>query len=282
MSSIISGINTGVIRHGNRFIALALQINLHKQQQLLLIPALPLRDLFICFEHRLHLQSHRSAKDNASFKQQMEAMTAEMHKHIPSLTQEDLMKADVRQRVEKIEPDTQHQHKLGLELTLKGGNTVTLRIADTQIALFVHAISLAFSHAGMHPLSLRLSSLLDFLPLYDASIQPHGELEYDTYPQPAWKLALFSETLALVYTCEDERGEKQVCGTVVKSRIRGDNKEVHAIAQRLLAFSPRLKKLKGKPCTVAVSTLASGMAHVPQEHCLRGLHLLWQKSSVAK
>ncbi|HEX4500528.1 MAG TPA: YjeJ family protein [Scandinavium sp.] len=278
MSSTISGINTGVIRHGDQFLALALKINHPHEQQLLFIPALLLRDLFICFEYRLHLQNQRNAKDKAAFKKQQETATAAMHKHIPTLTQSELLQADVRQRVEKIEPQNKNKTALQLALTLQGGNQVSLTIDDAQIALFVSAITHAINNAGMHPLSLRLSSLLDFLPLYDADIQSDDKFEYDTYTHPAWKLSLFSETVALVYHYTDEHGEKQVCGTVVKSRYRGDNKEILAIAQRLLAFSPRLKKLEGKPCQVSVSTLASGATHVPRENCLRAMHALWQKS----
>jgi hypothetical protein len=282
MSSTISGINTGVIRHGDQFMALALKVNHPSEQQLLLIPALPLRDLFICFEYRLHLQNQLNAKDKAAFKKQQEAVTAAMHQHIPTLTHRELIQADVRLRVEKIEPQNNSKTELRLALTLKGGNTTSLVIEDTQIALFVSAISHAINNAGMHPLSLRLSSLLDFAPLYDADIHPDGEIEYDTYSHPAWKLALFSETVALVYHYTDEHGEKQACGTMVKSRYRGDNKETLAIAQRLLAFSPRLKKLGGKSCQISVSTLASGAIHVPREHCLRAIHSLWQKSTKAK
>lgn len=282
MGSILTGINTGVIRHGEQFLALALKVNQHNEQQLLLLPALPLRDLYICFEYRLHLQNQRNAKDKAAFKKQQQAATAEMNKNIPSMTQSELLQADVRQRVEKIEPHHKSKNELELELTLQGGNTVSLVIEDAQIALFISAISRAINSAGMHKLSLRLASLLDFLPLYDADIKPNGELQYDTYPHPAWKLALFSETLSVVYRYTDENGEHHSCGTVIKSRGRGDQKEMQAITQRLLAFSPRLKKLQGKSCQVSVSTLTSGAAHVPREHCLRAMHSLWQKSTTIK
>jgi len=282
MSSILTGINTGVIRHGEQFTALALKINQQHEQLLLLIPALPLRDLFICFEYRLHLQSLRNAKDKAAFTKRQEIATAGMHKHIPSLTQSELLEAGLHQRVTKIEPNNKRKNELQLTITLQGGNTLSLLIDDAQIALFVSAISQAINNAGMHTLSLRLSSLLDFVPLYDATIKNNGELEYDSYPHPAWKLALFSETLALVYHYADEHGEQHAYGTVIKTRLRSEMKETQAIAQRLLAFSPRLKKLGGKKCQTSVFTLASGTEHVPREHCLRALHALWQKSRKSK
>jgi len=278
MSSILTGINTGVIHHGEQFTALALKINQQHEQHLLLIPALPLRDLFICFEYRLHLQSLRNVKEKAAFKKRQEIATAAMHKNIPSLTQSELLEAGLHQRITQIEPNNKRKNELQLTITLQGGNTLSLLIDDAQIALFVSAISHAINNAGMHTLSLRLSSLLDFLPLYDATIKNNGELEYDSYSHPAWKLALFSETLALVYHSTDEHGEQQAYGTVIKTRLRSEMKETQAIAQRLLAFSPRLKKCEGKKGQISVFTLASGTEHVPRERCLRALHALWQKS----
>ncbi|MCS2165124.1 YjeJ family protein [Scandinavium manionii] len=278
MSSILTGINTGVIRHGEQFTALALKINQQHEQHLLLIPALPLRDLFICFEYRLHLQSLRNVKEKAAFKKRQEIATAAMHKNIPSLTQSELLEAGLYQRITQIEPNNKRKNELQLTITLQGGNTLSLLIDDAQIALFVSAISHAINNAGMHTLSLRLSSLLDFLPLYDATIKNNGELEYDSYSHPAWKLALFSETLALVYHSTDEHGEQQAYGTVIKTRLRSEMRETQALAQRLLAFSPRLKKCEGKKGQISVFTLASGTEHVPRERCLRALHALWQKS----
>lgn len=279
MSSILTGINTGVIRHDSQFVALALKVNQPHEQSLLLIPALLLRDLFICLEYRLYLQHQRTTHEKAAFKKQQDIATAAMHQHIPPLTQNDLQQSDIRQRVINIEPQNKHKNILELSLTLHGGNTVSLRIEDAQIALIVSAITHAIRNAGMHELSLRLSSLLDFLPLYDADMKPGGQLEYDTYTHPAWKEELFSETLALVYHYVDEKGEPCACGTVVKSRHRGENADTQAIARRLLAFSPRLKKLKGKACQVSVSTLVAGVGQVPKEQCLRTLHALHQKST---
>ncbi len=44
----------------------------------------------------------------------------------------------------------------------------------------------------MRELALRITSLLDFLPLYDVDCRDDGNLEYDTYSQPEWKHNLFN------------------------------------------------------------------------------------------
>ncbi|WET40282.1 YjeJ family protein [Citrobacter enshiensis] len=189
MALTLTGINTGVIRNGNQFQALALNLKHEKNEtSLIFIPALQLRDLYICFEHRLHLQNQRNAKEKAAFKKSQDTATQTMLKNIPPLTQKQLLEADIRLRVEKLEPHASHAGGFQLVFSLQGGHSLLLELEDAQIALVISAISHAINNAGMHKLSLRISSLLDFLPMYDADIKSNGEMEYDNYPYPAWKL----------------------------------------------------------------------------------------------
>lgn len=54
MALTIKGLNTGVIRHNDKFIALALKVkSLRNKETLLFFPVLALRDLLIGLEHRL-------------------------------------------------------------------------------------------------------------------------------------------------------------------------------------------------------------------------------------
>ncbi|NDO83473.1 hypothetical protein CJP72_22790 [Citrobacter sp. NCU1] len=277
MALTLTGINTGVIRHGNQFQALALNLR-HEQNEtsLIFISALQLRDLYIYFEHRLYLQNQRNAKQKAAFKKSQDIAMQAMLKNIPPLTKTQMLEADTRRRVEKLEPHTSHARGFQLAFSLQGGHSLLLQLEDTQIAVVISAISHAINNAGMHKLSLRISSLLDFLPMYDADIKSDGEMKYDNYPYPAWKLAMFTHYLALVYHYTDSNGQDCACGTIVKSRIRGEIKETEAMARRLLAFSPRMKKLEGKPCRITVATLASGAGHFPRERCLKALYQLYQ------
>lgn len=279
MTFTITGINTGVIRHAQQFQALALKFkHQHNQASLIFIPALPLRDLYIYLEHRLYLQSQRNAKDKATFKTRQHVAMQSLHHNIPELNQEQMLHADIRQRVTGFAPGEAKQQGSELIFTLQGENQLTVFLDDAQIALLISAISHAINHAGMHELSLRIASLLDFLPMYDTDMKENGEMEYDTYQHAAWKIELFTHSLALVYHFTDENGQPRACGTLVKSRVRGEMKDAQAIAQRLLAFSPRLKKLEGKPCRISVATLASGKGLLSQQHGLRALYQLYQKT----
>ncbi|EQR43724.1 hypothetical protein G786_04489 [Escherichia coli HVH 126 (4-6034225)] len=146
--------------------------------------------------------------------------------------------------------------------------------------MLARAIIHAINNAEMRELALRITSLLDFLPLYDVDCQENGNLEYDTYSQPEWKHNLFNHYLAVLYRFKDESGNEQFSGAVVKTREATPGKEVEAITRRMLDFSPRLKKLAGVPCQVYVRTVAANNAQpLTQDQCLRALHHLRVQST---
>lgn len=148
-------------------------------------------------------------------------------------------------------------------------------VSTSQIDTMARAMVRAVENAGMRELALRITSLLDFLPLYDADCTGAERLEYDAYTQPEWKHLLFTHHLAFIYRFTDDAGEAQFSGTVVKTRVPSNSKEAEAISHRLPNFSPRLKKLAGKPCQVFIRTLTTGTAEkLTQEQCLHALHHL--------
>ena len=135
----------------------------------------------------------------------------------------------------------------------------------------------------MRELALRITSLLDFLPLYDVDCQQNDNLEYDSYTQPEWKHNLFNHYLAIIYRYTDDQGKAQFCGSVVKTRAASGSKEAEAITRRLLDFSPRLKKLSGTSCQVFVRMLSSekNKTFTP-DACMQALHQLQQNAAKAK
>ena len=60
-----------------------------------------------------------------------------------------------------------------------------------RLEMLARAIIHAINNAEMRELALRITSPLDFLPLYDVDCRENGNLEYDTYSQPEWKHNLF-------------------------------------------------------------------------------------------
>lgn len=276
MAINIKGMNTGVIRQGDTFVALAFKIKQPRNKETtLFLPALVLRDLLIALEHRLWQHSQMPEEQRLAMAKARDAVIKKMHASIPTLTVEELRDADVSQRVDNLELCDNKGENLLFKLSLHGGDILDVEINELQIALIVQAIIHAINNAKMRELSLRLSSLLDFLPLYDVDCLENGSLEYDTYQQPEWKLQLFNHYLAMIYQYTDEQGKQQQCGTVVKTRSKSETKQAEAISRRLLAYSRRLSKLKDKPCQVFVKTITTDNAHpLSQEQCMRALYQL--------
>ncbi len=212
------------------------------------------------------MQKYEKAREKAGKK---------MLDNVPALLEEELRHADVNFRVDGLELSKNGKDELTVTLKLHRGESIELTINELQIDLLVKAIIHSINNAGMKELALRISSLLDFLPLYDADCQEKGSLEYDFYDQAQWKHDLFSHYLALLYRFTDKEGKECFSGSIVKTRTPSGSKEAQAISRRLLDFSPRLKKLAGTPCQVYVRTLAANNGQqLTQEQCLRALYHL--------
>ncbi|QYG86309.1 YjeJ family protein [Citrobacter koseri] len=276
MAMSIKGVNTGVIRKANEFIALALKIKEPRNKEsLFFLTALELRDLLIALESRLHQKHHLSPNARQQYEKARDRVSKKMLESIPAIQEEELKNADINRRVNTLTLVDDQSENVMLSFTLHDGKTCELMINELQIDVLVRAIIRAIDNAGMRELVLRITSLLDFLPLYDADCLDNGNLEYDAYAQPEWKHNLFSHYLAMLYRYTDETGKTHFSGAVVKNRTPSGSKEAEAISRRLLDFSPRLKKLAGKPCQVFVRTLTADKTHkLTQEQCLRALHHL--------
>lgn len=276
MAITIKGVNTGVIRKANEFLALALKIKEPRNKEsLFFLPALELRDLLIALESRLHQKQHLNANERQHYEKVRAKVSKKMLENIPEMVEGELRNADIKRRVMSVVLTDASGDNLTLLFTLHDGNTCELLVNELQIEVFAHAIIRALDNAGMRELAIRITSLLDFLPLFDADCKDSENLEYDAYAQPDWKHALFSHYLAVLYRFTDETGAALFSGAVVKTRDPSGSKEAEAISRRILDFSPRLKKLAGKSCEVMVRTLTADKSQrLSQDQCLHALHHL--------
>jgi hypothetical protein len=276
MPLIIKGINTGVIRHDNNFLALALKVKYQRNKEaLFFFPPLVLRDVLIALEHRLFQHAGLSGLQQEQLNREKRSAVKKLHAQIPELTEQELAQANISRRVESVALTGNSESCLLFTLTMNDETQTELQVEENQIELLVIAIVQAINNAGMHELAIRLSSLLDFLPLYDVDCRETGELEYDSYDQPDWKQTLFSHYLALIYRFSDSEGKDITCGAVIKTRSNSDSEEAKAISRRLMNFSPRLGKLKGHACQVFIRAIPHAQPQaLSLEQCLRALHHL--------
>ena len=281
MAISIKGINTGVIRQKNEFVALALKIKEQRNKEsLFFLSPLGLRDLLIALESRLYMKQQLSEDARLQYEKERDKASKKMHENIPLIQEDELKNADINRRIDSLTLVDDKGENLAFSLTLHDGKTDELLVNELQIQVLAHAIIHAINNAGMRDLALRITSLLDFLPLYDVDCQQNDNLEYDSYTQPEWKHNLFNHYLAIIYRYTDDKGKAHFCGSVVKTRAASGSKEAEAITRRLLDFSPRLKKLAGVPCQVFVRTLTGDKTQkLNQDQCLRALHHLRVQSA---
>ena len=281
MAISIKGVNTGIIRQKNEFVAMALKIKEPRNKEsLFFLSPLGLRDLLIALESRLYAISQLNKDERIQYEKACDKASKKMHENIPSIQEDELKNADINRRINSLMLVDDKGENLTFSLTLHDGQTCELLVNELQIQVLAHAIIHAINNAGMRELALRITSLLDFLPLYDVDCQQNDNLEYDSYTQPEWKHNLFNHYLAIIYRYTDDKGKAQFCGSVVKTRALSGSKEAEAITRRLLDFSPRLKKLTGVPCQVFVRTLTGDKTQkLNQDQCLRALHHLRVQSA---
>ena len=280
MAISIKGVNTGVIRQKNEFVALALKIKEQRNKEsLFFLSPLGLRDLLIALESRLYMKQQLSEDARLQYEKERDKASKKMHENIPLIQEDELKNADINRRIDSLTLVDDKGENLAFSLTLHDGKKDELLVNELQIQVLAHAIIHAINNAGMRDLALRITSLLDFLPLYDVDCQQNDNLEYDSYTQPEWKHNLFNHYLAIIYRYTDDQGKAQFCGSVVKTRAPSGSKEAEAITRRLLDFSPRLKKLAGVPCQVFIRTLTGDKTQkLNQDQCLRALHHLRAQS----
>lgn len=275
----IMGVNTGVICQNDKFAALALKIkHPRNKKSLLFFPLVALKDLLLALEHRLALQAASAGKVQEQQRKAIDSASKKMHGHIPAMEESELQNADIGQRVNKVELRENTATELIFTFALHSGEKLKISINEYQIELLVTAIIHAINNAGQRDIALSLSSFLDFLPLYDAEFLADGNIAYDTYSQDEWKQALFIHHHALIYHYTDDKGEVQYGGTVIKTRSLANEDDMASISRRVLDYSHRLNKLKGKPCKVSVKTLSSDKRHrLTLEQCMRSLQRVQQQ-----
>lgn len=168
MAISIKGVNTGVIRKSNNFIALALKIKEPRNKEsLFFMSVMELRDLLIALESRLHQKHKLDAAAHLQYEQARDKVIKKMAENIPEILVDELKNADINRRVNTLELTDNQGENLTFVLTLHDGSKCELVVNELQIEMLARAIIHAINNAEMRELALRITSLLDFLPLYD-------------------------------------------------------------------------------------------------------------------
>lgn len=91
MAISIKGVNTGVIRKSNNFIALALKIKEPRNKEsLFFMSVMELRDLLIALESRLHQKHKLDAATRLQYEQARDKVIKKMAENIPEILVDEL------------------------------------------------------------------------------------------------------------------------------------------------------------------------------------------------
>lgn len=263
MPAIVKGINSGVICHNKHFVSLALKIrNINDKENLFLFSLPQLQDLLHALESRIE-----------SFSQPQDSSQPEMLRHAPALNEQELQAAGDTAHVAQISAAMKISG-IELEIVSRSAEKTIFLINDNQVETFIRAIISAIKNAGFQDILLTVSSMLDFIPLYDIDLLNDGKMEYDSYnPQP-WKLSLFSRYLLVVYKYQQDTGHNAYCGVVMKTNALSGSQEAEGVAQRAMKFSRRLRKIVERPCQIFCTEITPSGSELTKQQCLDSLHRL--------
>ncbi|MFP1529061.1 YjeJ family protein [Escherichia coli] len=150
MAISIKGVNTGVIRKSNNFIALALKIKEPRNKEsLFFMSVMELRDLLIALESRLH-QKH---KLDAAARLQYEQARDKVIKKMAEKTSQKFWLMSLKMpiliiRVNTLELTDNQGENLTFVLTLHDGSKYELVVNELQIEMLARAIIHAINNAG--------------------------------------------------------------------------------------------------------------------------------------
>lgn len=144
--------------------------------------AMELRDLLIALESRLHQKHKLDAAARLQYEQARDKVIKKMAENIPEILVDELKNADINRRVNTLELTDDQGENLTFVLTLHDGSKCELVVNELQIEMLARAIIHAINNAEMRELALRITSLLDFLPLYDVDCQENGNLNMTPIP----------------------------------------------------------------------------------------------------
>lgn len=157
MAISIKGVNTGVIRQKNEFVALALKIKEPRNKEsLFFLSPLGLRDLLIALESRLSTKHQLSEDKRVQYEKECEKASKKMHENIPLIQEDELKNADINRRIDSLTLVDDKGENLAFSLTLHDGKKDELLVNELQIQVLAHAIIHAINNAGMRDLALEL------------------------------------------------------------------------------------------------------------------------------
>lgn len=185
MTINIKNINTNIIHKNNNFITLTLKIKKpHNKKSLFFISIIKLHNLLITLKNHLHQKHKLNTTTHLQYKQTHNKIIKKITKNIPKILINKLKNTNINHQINTLKLTNNQNKNLTFILTLHNNNKYKLIINKLQIKILTQTIIHTINNTKIHKLTLHITSLLNFLPLYNINYQNNNNLKYNTYSQP--------------------------------------------------------------------------------------------------
>ncbi|WP_058912474.1 YjeJ family protein [Entomohabitans teleogrylli] len=240
MSLKIKGLNTGILLHEEKFLALALKIrNDNEQTEIFYMQVSVLKDFLMLLQNRLISLVRRAQLDMESLRILAEKANQELAGNIPQIEMNDVQNPDPGRLITSLSASFRDDY-FNLLFCLQNEQISHLQIQDVQIEFLIMAISQAMNNAGSQEIAQQITVALDFLPLYDSLFAPDNSMDYSQYQHEGWKMELFNNYILIMYRTETQNGSELLCGSVIKTNVIAGSKEAENIARLFASLSQKL------------------------------------------
>lgn len=247
MTEIIKSINTAVIMHEGRLLALAMKVHTPQgQEELYYMQHTVIRDILIIMNNKLRSVVEKIKQEGENYKTLLIAENQSLIQNLPTMRQEDLQNPDPNRRVMSVA--LKHDGETFTVIAaLQNGHVGIIRFSNSQAEFVLHAMTQALQNSGDKESLMHLCSTLDFIPLYDTNLTGNvNELDFQQYPHDAWRQELFPNYVAILFSYQTDEGDKILRGAVVKTYLSAQAPEIQSIAVRIASLMPQFKALQEK------------------------------------
>lgn len=275
MHGMLKGINTAVLKHQDKFMALMLKLRNDKDlTSVYYLQAPVLEDLLLCLRNRLKIVEQRLSNEKENYGPRLKAANEALLTHTPEISLSELEHPEFERRITSI-TFTPGQESSTIIVILQNGEVTPWVLEDIHVEALLFALHQALVHANEQQLLQRFAMNIDYIMLYAVDLTNVEKLDYQHQQHEIWKLNLFMHHLAVLFCYETEHGKNILAGMVLKTNTAPSSPEEKNIVILASDKTPRLKALKEKNqlCQIVSRIIPSEPGKVLSlEECLRPLH----------
>ncbi|PXW44445.1 YjeJ-like uncharacterized protein [Klebsiella oxytoca] len=263
MSIMIKGLNTGLLLHEEKFLAVAIKLETDGDKpSLYYMQATVLKDFLMLLQNRLVNLSQKENMGIDEFKLKIENANKEMAAHIPDIQMSDVQQPNLGLRVVSFSVSSGDEG-FNILLSLQNGEMSHIRILDSQLGFILIAVSQTLNNLKDQSIVSYFYTGIDFLPLYDILFQPDGSMDYGQYQFDSWKADIFNNCYLIIFQIKNGDSSELLSGGVLKTNVAAGTEELNNIAKSFCALSKKLQQYQPKIINIYTQPLLIDKKSIP-------------------